>query len=336
MSALPPARWRAALAGGLLLAVTGLPSPASAAAPDPEGGTAKLRKVLDAANKGYVTAKNQLDNSKKRQLALQQDLRTLARQQERLAGTVKQVAARSYRSGPLTSVSMMLESDTADSFWVRAAAMDRLYQLDAGRLDDLTDSRRRIVNTRAQLDAEVVAQTKHVAQMKQRATDAERALIEAGGGTATGGFVSANSPLAKPAPRNSDGSWPNESCSVDDPTTGGCVSPRTLHAMRQAQSAGFNHHVSCHRSGGGGEHPKGRACDFAAAKNGFENVDASGADKGYGDRLAGYFIKNADRLGVMYVIWYRQIWMPSTGWRSYSGGGGPSATHTNHVHLSMQ
>ena len=37
----------------------------------------------------------------------------------------------------------------------------------------------------------------------------------------------------------------------------------------------------------------------------------------------------------MYVIWYRQIWMPNTGWRSYSGSGsaGRRAT-TNHVHLS--
>jgi hypothetical protein len=46
-------------------------------------------------------------------------------------------------------------------------------------------------------------------------------------------------------------------------------------------------------------------------------------------------VKNASRLGVMYVIWYRQIWMPGQGWRSYSGSGGPSATHTNHVHLSV-
>jgi hypothetical protein len=46
-------------------------------------------------------------------------------------------------------------------------------------------------------------------------------------------------------------------------------------------------------------------------------------------------VKNASRLGVMYVIWYRQIWNPGTGWTSYSGSGGPNATHTNHVHLSV-
>ena len=59
------------------------------------------------------------------------------------------------------------------------------------------------------------------------------------------------------------------------------------------------------------------------------------AREAFGDRLAAYFVKNASELGVMYVIWYRQIWMPSTGWRAYSASGGPAAVHTNHVHLSM-
>lgn len=338
MPTTPPARRRVALAYGLLLTaglIGGAPPPA-AAAPDPEGGTTKLRKVLDTANKEYVAAKNQLDGSKKRQRQLRAELRGLGAEQERLAGTVSKVAARSYRSGPLTGVSVMLEAGGPESFWVRAAAMDRLYQRDSARLSDLADARRRTVAAQAQLDAEVANQTKHTAKMKQRARDAEQALVEAGGGDAAGGFGSGNSPRAKPAPRNADGSWPGESCSVDDPTTSGCVTARTLHALNQAKAAGFTRFVSCHRGGGGGEHPKGRACDFAAAKGGFENVDATGGDKGYGDRLAGYFVKNADRLGVLYVIWYRQIWMPSTGWKSYSGGGGPSGTHTNHVHLSMQ
>ena len=105
--------------------------------------------------------------------------------------------------------------------------------------------------------------------------------------------------------------------------------------MNQAKAAGYKRYVSCHRSGGGGEHPKGRACDFAAATSGFKNADATGGDRTYGNNLAAYYVKNASSLGVLYVIWYRQIWMPGTGWRSYSGGGSPAADHTNHVHLSM-
>jgi peptidoglycan DL-endopeptidase CwlO len=40
---------------------------------------------------------------------------------------------------------------------------------------------------------------------------------------------------------------------------------------------------------------------------------------------------------VQYVIWYRQIWLPSSGWKSYTRAyGDPSSDHTNHVHLSMR
>ena len=57
----------------------------------------------------------------------------------------------------------------------------------------------------------------------------------------------------------------------------------------------------------------------------------------YGNRLANYFINNSSRLGVLYVIWFRRIWLPSSGWKSYSGAGGdPSSDHTNHVHLSVR
>jgi hypothetical protein len=122
---------------------------------------------------------------------------------------------------------------------------------------------------------------------------------------------------------------------VNDPTTSGCITPRTLHAYNEARLAGFKRYTSCFSKRSSGEHPKGRACDFSANATGFQNVNASGGDKAYGNRLAAYFVKNADRLGVMYVIWFRQIWQPSTGWRSYSATGGPSAIHTNHVHLSM-
>jgi peptidoglycan hydrolase CwlO-like protein len=140
-----------------------------------------------------------------------------------------------------------------------------------------------------------------------------------------------------PAPRRPDGSLAPESCNQDDPTTSGCLTPRTLHALKQTQAAGFNRFVSCYRSQeDGGEHPRGRACDFAAQTSGFGGV-ATGGDRDYGNRLAAWYVANAQRLGVLYVIWFKQIWLPSTGWRAYTNGNGdPSSDHTNHVHLSVQ
>ena len=184
---------------------------------------------------------------------------------------------------------------------------------------------------------------------QQAAEEAEQAAASGSSGSGSSGSGSSgtgssgtgssgsgsSSASATPAPRNANGSWPAESCNVDDPTTSGCITPRTLHALNQAKAAGFTRYVSCFRNGSSGEHPKGRACDFAAQPNGFGGV-ATGGDKSYGDNLANYYINNADRLGVLYVIWYKRIWLPSSGWKTYSGAGGdPSSDHTNHVHLSV-
>ncbi|MFD0822828.1 coiled-coil domain-containing protein [Micromonospora zhanjiangensis] len=325
-----------ALTAGTAAAVADVAVAVAAPNPNPgdEGGTKKLRDALEAAARGHIDAQAKLDASTKRQTELTGRLRDVEARLVDLTAQVGAVAARSYRLGRLTPYSMMLNSASPDELLQRSAALELISQLDSQKLRDLTDSRAQATEAKAAIDAEVVQQRKQVAVMAQKKKDAERALAAVGGATSAG-FVNANSPLAKPAPRNSDGSWPSESCNVDDPTTGSCITPRTLHAMQQAQAAGFKRYVSCHRSGGGGEHPKGRACDFSAAAGGFENVSATGGDRTYGNNLAAYFIKNAGRLGVLYVIWYRQIWMPGTGWRSYDGAGSPAADHTNHVHLSM-
>jgi hypothetical protein len=310
----------------------------AAAAPNPapgdEGGSKSLRSVLEETAKAHIDAKAKLDTSQVRQRELTAELKKIEDRLVVLTAAVGVVAAKSYRVGRLSEVSMLLNSVSPDAFLDRAAGLEMMAQRDDRHLRALTEAREQATRAKAAIDNEVRDQAKQLAIIAKKKQDAERALA-AVGGRVSGGYVNANSPLARPAPRNSDGSWPNESCTINDPTTSGCITPRTLHAMNQAKAAGFNRYVSCYRSGGGGEHPKGRACDFAAATGGFENKSATGGDRTYGNNVAAFYIKNASRLGVLYVIWYRQIWMPGTGWRSYSGGGSPAADHTNHVHLSM-
>jgi peptidoglycan DL-endopeptidase CwlO len=316
-------------------AVVFLASPARPAGAEPnEGGSKTLKAALESAARGYVEAKIKLDNSKKRQLQLTLQLRKSEQEAARLAAEVGAVAAKSYRLGRISTFGMLLNSGSPEAFLERVIRLDMMAQVDGRQLQRYKKAIDDGKVAKIAITQEVKEQTKQLNALAKKKQEAERALATVGG-QPRGGFISVNSPLAKPAPRNSDGSWPRERCTIDDPTTPGCITPRTLHALRQAKSKGFNHHVSCHRGGGGGEHPKGRACDFAAARGGFENRNASGSDKRYGDRLASFYVKNANRLGVMYVIWYRQVWMPGTGWRSYSGSGSPAASHTNHVHLSM-
>jgi peptidoglycan DL-endopeptidase CwlO len=312
-----------------------LAAPVAPASADPEGGTKTLRDALESAAKGHVEAKTSLENSKKRQKQLQATLVTAQVDAKRLEVQVAAVAGRSYRLGRFNTMSMLLGASSPDTFLERAQRLDMMAQLDGRALTRYREAVDRYTRAKAALDLEIKEQEKQVTVMAKKKKEAELALASVGGGAVAGGFISANSPLAKPAKRNPDGSWPRESCTIDDPTTSGCITPRLLNAYQQARAAGFKRYTSCFSQRSSGEHPKGRACDFAAAADGFENVDASGSDRLYGNNLAAFFVRNASRLGVLYVIWYRQIWMPGTGWRSYSGSGGPSATHTNHVHLSV-
>lgn len=326
----------AALAAALALIVAVPVSPVSAApsAPD-EGGSKSLRDALEAAAKGHVEAQQTLAASKKRQKELQTTLLESQVEAKQMEGQVAAVAARSYRLGRFNTMSMLLSASSPDGFLERLQRLDQMATVDARALARYREAVDRSTRATQAIALEIKEQEKTVAALAKKKKTAELALAAAGGGAVAGGFVSANSPLAKPAPRNSDGSWPRESCTVDDPTTTGCITPRLLNAYQQAKANGFTRYTNCFSKRSSGEHPKGRACDHSANSSGFQNVNASGGDKAYGDRLAAFYVKNASRLGVMYVIWYRQIWMPGDGWRSYSGSGGPSATHTNHVHLSV-
>ncbi len=318
------------------LAVLLVGAPAAHANPDKEGGSKTLRAALESAAKGHVEAKNNLDNSKKRQKQLTTTLAGAKQKATQLQGRVGEIANRSYRQGRFTAMTMLLNSTSPDAFMERALRLDQMAKVDGKALTGYRDAVTTAERAKKAIDLEVKEQQKQVTVMAKKKAQAEQALASAGGGAVAGGFISANSPLAKPAPRNSDGSWPKESCTVDDASAGtGCLTPRTLHAYQQARAAGFKRYTSCFSQRSSGEHPKGRACDFAAASGGFENVNASGGDRVYGNNLAAYYVKNASRLGVMYVIWYREIWMPGTGWRAYGGRGDPNATHTNHVHLSV-
>ncbi|SDZ38225.1 hypothetical protein SAMN05444365_11241 [Micromonospora pattaloongensis] len=338
-------RRRGSLAATLVAVLTLLagmavaPSPAAAApsnpaAPGNEGGTPLLRDVLDKTGRNFVAARNAVDNSRKRQLQLSVELRRVQSRINSLLPEVGHVAANAYRTGRVGPMMLLLNSSGSDDFINRAEGLDMIAMRDNQKLRDLNELREQATRAKAAIDAELAEQKKQYKVMEKQKKDAERAL-QLVGGKATGGFVSATSPVAKAAPRNPDGSWPGQSCSQADPTTSGCVTPRTLHALKEAQRAGFKRFVGCFRTGDMYEHPKGRACDFSMQNQGFGGA-ATGNDKLYGNNLAAFFVRNADRLGVLYVIWYRQVWFPATGWSVYTlAGGDPSSDHTNHVHLSM-
>jgi peptidoglycan DL-endopeptidase CwlO len=330
-----PRRWWVFAAAVLLGLIGGGLSTGVAAAED--DAPAGLMAQLDAATRGYVEANAKLEASKARQAELNAQLADVQTKFEGQSEAVAAIAASAYRTAGLTShaTAGIFAAGTPDTFLDRVTLLNALAMHENASVQRLANTRDQANAAKTAIDAEIEAQQAQANEMAARKQQAEQALWASGGGAASGGFNGSSSAVAEPAPRNADGSWPAESCSVYEDVTGGCITPRMAHARDQAQAAGFDHYVSCYRSvNDGGEHPQGRACDFAAAVNGFGGA-AVGDERTYGNNLAAFFINNANQLAVLYVIWYRQIWLPGSGWRAYSGSGSPSAEHTNHVHLSV-
>lgn len=326
-----PLAWLLALVAAAALVLV---SPSAAYAEPDEAHNQQLIQNLEAAARGYLEAQEALEHSKARQVVLRKELAKVQTELSPLRKEVGAIAAASYTNGRLNAIGAMLGAGSTDAFFTRMTMLEEINLRENEALRRLLKLEDKAKADKAAIDAEAAIQQAQSAEMKKRMKAAEQTFLKNGGKTIHG-WLDPNSPAAIPAPRNADGSWPKELCSIKDPTgTGGCITPRLLHAYEEARKNSFTRFTKCWRTQSWGEHPKGRACDFSSARGGFSGT-AYGDDKRYGDRLASFFIKNARALGVLYVIWYRKIWFPGLGWRSYSGSGSPSADHTNHVHLSM-
>jgi hypothetical protein len=316
--------------GALLTSLVAVPAQA-APGDDGEGATDTLRAQLDAANRGYIEAQTAIEASRQSQAGLNNKLAETERRLAESGDTANGIAALAYRTTPLRTASALLDSISPEDFIDRATTINTMALRNDKHLREYSKLRKELTDSKRALDAEVAKQEQQLAEMAKRKADAEKAVGPKIADTNVGSTAAA----ARAAPRRSNGSYGSEGCTINDPTTTGCITPRMLNALQQTQAAGFDHYVACFRSGGKGEHPLGRACDFAAAPKGF-GLTATGADKAYGDRLSSYFKANAGPLAVMYVIWYRQIWQVATGdTRAYSGCCDPASMHTNHVHLSV-
>ncbi|GAA2577607.1 hypothetical protein GCM10010399_04170 [Dactylosporangium fulvum] len=320
----------------VLLLVVGVVSPASAEPGEDGGQNLTVRQALDKALAEYNDAKGRLDKSVADQAAIGEQLaKTQARLVE-LEASAGVVANAAYRGRRVSLANVVIGSSDPETMLHNMVTVEYVLSRDDRALRELSETRRQLEQQRRDIDAAVANQQAQLKIMEANKKAAEDALRKAGGGGATSGAPSGGKVTTGSVGRNADGSYPKEGCTLDDPTTSGCISPRMLNAYNAARQAGYTHYTSCFRSGGGGDHPLGKACDFSANAKTFVNARATGADKTYGDNLAAWCVANAKNLGVKYVIWYKRIWQPSSGWKSYGGDGTPAGDHYNHVHLSMQ
>ncbi|WP_017536889.1 pilus assembly protein TadG-related protein [Nocardiopsis halophila] len=99
--------------------------------------------------------------------------------------------------------------------------------------------------------------------------------------------------------------------------------------------------VGCYRSQeDGGEHPRGRACDYMVSANG--NLPSTELKRG-SDAAAQWMIDNHEELDIYYIMWDHHIWNPnrdSVGqWddvkRWVPNRGGNTVNHLDHIHVSV-
>ena len=310
-------------------------STGSGAQPDEKGGdelsdNATLNDVLETTNRKYVQAKAEVAKSTAAQKTLATQIQQAEAKRDAIAPEVQAIAAEQYQTGRLNTSSFLLGADSSDDFLKKAVSLEEINALNDRKLNELNRAIDDVNAKKSALDAEIKAQQTNLTAMQKQKQAADQALQLLGGNSLTQGFVVAKSPVAAPAPRNAQGGFSPEACTVNDPTTDGCITPRMLHLYQEVKKAGFNRFVGCHRNGGPFEHPKGRACDWSLQKSGF-SVAHNADMKNYGNNLMAFLVRNADRLGIYYVIWFAQIWFPATGWHAYHG----VSNHKDHVHVSV-
>ncbi|MGW3201934.1 peptidoglycan DD-metalloendopeptidase family protein [Streptomyces sp. NPDC001118] len=166
----------------------------------------------------------------------------------------------------------------------------------------------------------------------------------AGGPTANAGAagpipVAVNLPPA-PAPYTGGATG----CDQPDPSGGRCLTGATAHGYQEIiNKFPLWNSIGCQEDrSDGGEHPLGRACDWAPGPLGSR---PNPAQLSLGWALAGWLRAHASELHVWYVIWQGRIWSvrhpeDQGGWgRPYVNGIDDPTTitggHYDHVHVSF-
>ena len=283
----PPTRRRHLSLGlGVFVALLGLfgSSTPTYAEPglDDEGGTLTLREQLEVTATNYYNAKATLTQSQQRQAEITTKLRDAELSLARMETEVATIAAGRYKGAQLNVLSGLFTGQgNPQELLAGAALSDYLVWRDDENLRQYRTAKDESELQRTLLDAEVAIQAKALADLDQQKRDAEKALA------AVGGMVSAgyNGPVpeAQPAPRNADGSWPRESCSIKDPTkTGGCITPRMFHASTRPAWPASPGSPSAGGPRAGVSTPRAAPVTSPSAQS-TSAARPPGADKEYGD-----------------------------------------------------
>ncbi|MFE3454712.1 coiled-coil domain-containing protein [Nonomuraea sp. NPDC059194] len=315
---------RLLLAAGLVVTMpVTLPPAQSLAKPKPtvkqlKKELAELQKNSDKLIAEYYSSRVELQKVEKAEKKARERLKVAQADYDRESAQLRLMATEQYMSGGLGIVPALLgEVDMAGMATLRAISEEQ-----GARLEGFTQVRdqHREAKTDAQARAdELGARIKELGAQKK---DAEKVIEK----------IKDRIDLLYPTPgvRRPDGSWVPQLPSGPDNIT-----PRMRLVKKLiAERFGVPYGIGCYRAiQDGGEHPMGRACDFMLSRGG---AMPSAAEVKRGNEISAWVVKNAGRLGIMYVIYRQRIWHVRTGsWRVMSNRGGTTANHYDHPHISV-
>jgi hypothetical protein len=316
----------------MVIAVTMCVSVASAAHTEPKPTAKELRKELTQLQKQsetmiteYYAGRVELQKVQKVEKVARSNLRRAQQDFEHAAAEIRLLAAEQYRTGGIGAASTLVGDADPTAMLNQLALTQQILNEQGAKLQafiKVRDAHRRAQTSAEKRTIELRASLKELDAQKDRAEK----LIDR---------IKDKIDLLYPTPgaRSADGTWVPQLPSGPDNITPRMRLVRLLIAQRFGPQFG----IGCYRADGGiqggGEHPLGRACDFMLSRGG---AMPSAAETQRGNEIAEWAIKNAQRLGIMYVIFRQRIWHVRTGaWKTMSNRGGTTANHYDHPHISV-
>ncbi|MGH3320877.1 MAG: coiled-coil domain-containing protein [Streptosporangiaceae bacterium] len=215
---------------------------------------------------------------------------------------VAQFAALKYKAGPTTPVLRLLVSGDPREVLSRVATTEYLARADARRVRQLRLLTAGARRARAQAETQAAELGRAIDELEGRKDKVERLIAR---------------------------------YERQLPSAPGGITPRMTTVYRLVvRKFGAPYGVGCYRDGSSGEHPEGRACDFMLSSAG-AMPDSAGVRRGYA--IADWAVANAERLGIMYIIYRQRIWdiRSGNGWQPMEDRGSITANHYDHVHISV-
>ncbi|PSK97192.1 hypothetical protein CLV63_109196 [Murinocardiopsis flavida] len=298
----------------MLLAVP----PAAIAEPESvEDKLQDLNKRAKSLEKDYDGELLQYTEAKKRAQKSQKTVKKTANELKQARSNVRELASAQYKSSGLDPTVEVVMSSEPDQMLNDATLAQHISRNNGDRVNKLGSalSKHKKANDKAedQLDdaKELIGDLEDQRdEVKKKIAKYKRQQIPGGGGD--GGIP------AKAKGPGWDGATPRMAAIRDD----------------MVGKFGAPFPVGCLRPGDPGEHGSGRACDFMMSAGG---ASPSSTNRQLGQQMAEYAKNNADRLGVMYVIWEQKIWHsanPGAGWKPMEDRGSITQNHFDHVHVS--